>query len=255
MRFRKSYMLFNALILVLIGGMFLLNVLLYRWVQSQYLELNQMRLDPLGLSRYPTGPEPNSMNHRPRVIFFGDSRAYAWQPPDIQGYEFINRGINGQTTEQSLRRYDYHVRPLNPSVVVIQIGVNDLKNIALFPDQKQSIITNCKNNIEQIVEKSLNTQATVILTTIFPTGEIPFYRQPFWSNEVDLAIREVNMFLSTLATEKVILFDNVPILTNGKDNVLPTYSLDELHLNQSGYKVLNQKLAQILESLKEEKKK
>ena len=36
-----------------------------------------------------------------RVVLFGDSRVSEWSPlPPVDGVEFVNRGINGETTAQ-----------------------------------------------------------------------------------------------------------------------------------------------------------
>ncbi|MEK0196152.1 hypothetical protein WME70_32745, partial [Microcoleus anatoxicus PTRS1] len=40
-----------------------------------------------------------------------------------------------------------HVASLKPKIIVIQVGVNDLKAIPLFPEQKEAIIRNCETNI------------------------------------------------------------------------------------------------------------
>jgi len=64
------------------------------------------------------------------VVFFGDSRAYDWPAPSgLEGLEFVNRGIGNQTTAQVLGRFEAHIAPLHPQVVVLQVGINDLKLI------------------------------------------------------------------------------------------------------------------------------
>ena len=147
-----------------------------------------------------------------------------------------------------MQRFRAHVAPLKPDIIIIQVGVNDLKTIPLFPDKKDSIIENCKNNIQQIVEKSQQLEDKVILTTIFPVGTVPLERQPFWSDEVEVAMNEVNTYLKSLAAENVMILETAPILTHNENIVLPDYQVDELHLNQQGYAALNQALTQLLNS-------
>jgi len=86
----------------------------------------------------------------------------------------------------------------------------------------------------------------VILTTIFPAGDVPLPRRLFWSAAVPLAVEEVNTFIRSLQGPGVILFDTAILLTgdNGKANI--TYYQDTLHLNAQGYALLNQKLLTIL---------
>jgi lysophospholipase L1-like esterase len=227
--------------LLIILALIALNLLLYRQGRQYYLQLNETRLDPLGLSCYPILPTQKGFHETdlPKIVFFGDSRAAAWPSPNLRQFEFINRGIEAQTSVQAVRRFDYHVEPLEPRVVVVQIGINDLKTIPLFPDRKESIIHNCRENIGQIVAKSTEIGANVILTTIFPCGKVPIERRFFWSDDIALAINEVNAYIRSLAGEKVIVFNAFSILTDSKGSVRPDYSKDLLHLNATGYEMLN----------------
>ncbi|MGF1522456.1 MAG: SGNH/GDSL hydrolase family protein [Leptolyngbyaceae cyanobacterium] len=147
---------------------------------------------------------------------------------------------------QVAQRFDHHVRPLQPDAVIVQVGINDLKAIGLFPGRREAIIAACKAHIQQIVEDSTAIGATVILTTIFPTGAVPLERQPFWSDAIAEAVVEVNNYLFTLANEQVIVLDTFTVLANSQGQVLPKYSRDELHLNAQGYAVLNDELVRLL---------
>ncbi len=204
MKLSKRYVLLNALALIMLGGSYFFNFLLYSQIKKYYFELNQTRLDPLGLSYYPVNSKEVTSTHPFRVVFFGDSRAASWTPPNINGYEFINRGISSQTSVQTIKRFSYHVRPLKPNVVVVQVGINDLKTVALFPEHRKLIVANCQTNIKQIVEESRNLGAVVIITTIFPVGNVPLARKPFWSDEIDQTVKETNAYIATLADDKTI---------------------------------------------------
>ena len=186
------------------------NVVIFERAQRYYLLLNASHLDPLGLSAFTDTPENLQ---QPLVVFFGDSRAADWPAPDqIEGVTFINRGIGNQTTAQILGRFQAHVTPLHPQIIVLQAGINDLKTIPLFPDQKEAIIQNCKANLKEIVDLSLAMEARVIITTIFPLGKLPIERRPFWSEDVGIAINDVNAYIETLASDQAIIFetDEVP---------------------------------------------
>jgi hypothetical protein len=126
---------------------------------------------------------------------------------------------------------------------------NDLKTIPLFPHLKETIIANCKANIEWITSAALDLGATVIWTTIFPLGQIPFERRPFWSPDVAEAIVEVNTFIASLEGEKVIIFDTAAVLANERGIVREEYSQDFMHLSEVGYEALDGELVRILETL------
>jgi len=252
----KRFLLLNALVFVVLGGSILLNFLLFIRARQYYLELNQTRLDPLGLSDF---PEPHKQvidtplldDRRPlRVVFFGDSRAASWTSPIVSGYEFINRGIGSQTSVQTSLRFASHVPPLKPDVVVIQVGVNDLKTIALFPEQRQAIVSNCEANIKRMVKASKALGAVVIVTTIFPVGDVPLERKPFWSEAIAQSIQTVNATITTLADEQTIVLDAFSILADRQGVVLPQYRTDELHINEQAYEVLNKELILRLNTIK-----
>jgi lysophospholipase L1-like esterase len=244
----KSVTIWTLSIILLISV--LLNVALYRQLMRYYRLLYAAELDPLGLSYFQSQAiDPST--ELPRIVFFGDSRAEQWITPTLDGFTFINRGIGNQTTAQVANRFDAHVKPLKPQIIVVQVGINDLKTIPLFPEREQEIVSNCTVNIQKIVQDSLSINATVILTTIVPaSGKVPLARKLVWSDEIYTAINEVNVYIRGLAADNVIVFDTAGILANADGRMKPEYSYDLLHLNSDGYAVLNLKLVSILESLK-----
>jgi len=141
----RRWLLFCGLI-----GSTLLNVYLFQVAHQYYLALNGTRLDPLGLL-YPTRADistPITNTAPSRVVFFGDSRAQQWPTPSRgKQFVFINRGIGAQTSVQVAARFEQDVVPLHPQIVLIQVGINDLKTIPLFPARQEQIIQHCKENI------------------------------------------------------------------------------------------------------------
>jgi lysophospholipase L1-like esterase len=250
MTIRKLYILAIALLLAMLGGSILLNLLLFNRAKRYYFEVNETRLDPVGLSYYPVNIQEVIKTDRIRAVFFGDSRAASWTSPNISSkYEFSNRGIGSQTSVQAIERFSAHVSPLKPHIIIIQIGVNDLKTIALFPERRKSIVTNVQANIKRIVEESKKLGAIAIVTTIFPVGEVPLERKPFWSDDVSRAVQETNAYIATLADEKTIVFDAFSILADRQGLVLQQYRTDELHLNDRGYAALNKKLVSLISTI------
>src|SRR4051812_8004128 len=62
-----------------------------------------------------------------RVVFFGDSITDSWKLADsFPGKPYVNRGIGGQTTPQMLVRMYPDVIDLEPVVVVLFAGTNDI---------------------------------------------------------------------------------------------------------------------------------
>lgn len=235
-----------ATFVVLICGYLALNF----WFQNNHQQdftSEFLRLDPNELDIYPTNPNMSQRDrNKPLVVFFGDSRAYEWPAIVNIPFEFINRGINGHTTKQVLGRLSAHVGNLSSQFVVVQVGVNDLIQIATSPNQSQSVVTNCKQNIQKIVDRlAKELKITVILTTIFPVAELSPSQQSSLE-EVDRAIIEVNEFIRSLKSDQVIILDAAALLANENGKVRQIYSRDFLHLNDNGYTILNIELSKIL---------
>jgi lysophospholipase L1-like esterase len=223
-----------------------LNIQLYREAADNYRDLNGVRLDPLGLSVYAAANQQSLPAERPVAVIVGDSRAAEWTAPTMSNFTFVNRGIGAQTTAQVLGRFAPDVAPVRPDIAVIQVGVNDLKALPLFPEQRASIVQNTKDNIMKLVQLSLDAGAKrVVVTTIFPLGEIPWERRLVWSDDVAVAIDEVNSFLASLASDRVEIMNTSAIIAQ-HETVLPVYRRDFLHLNAAGYAALNQELEKLL---------
>lgn len=235
-------------LLILLGSV-TLNVVLAQAALHYYRLLNDTRLDPFGLQK--GSAPPSDRDTRPRVVVIGDSRAGGWTPPlSPESAQFINRGISGHTTAQALGRFQQHVADLEPDLVLIQVGINDLKAIPLFPDRKTEIIEQCKANIRELTSRSEQTGAKVVVTTIIPAGSrIPLARIPFWPREVDEAVETCSAGIHTLASDRVVVFDTVPIVSEANGRVQAEYQSNFLHLNAEGYAVLNQQLKPLLTAL------
>lgn len=234
-----------GLVLAILAASLVLNYVLFDRAQLYYVQLAELRLDPLGVRMYDAITPAADELH---VVFYGDSRAYSWPvPAGFDGVSFINRGIGSQTTTQILHRFDVHVQPLQPQLVIVQAGINDLKSIPLLPEKRAEIVSATQANLRQIVERSREVGAAVILTTIFPAGDVTLARQFFWSDDVGVAVNEVNAYIKTLAADDVIIFDAFDLLADEQGKVRPGYAADTLHLNWAGYDRLNTELTKLLQ--------
>ena len=212
-----------------------------------------IRLDPAGLDIYADARShapASGADGLPVLEFFGDSRAYMWsEPPPIPGYQIINRGIGRQTTAQLLLRFDADVTATHPAVVVFEGGVNDLKTIAEFPERRAAIVSECEANLATIVGRIRQGGARVVLVTVFDIGDVPLWRRPFWSPEVEAAVREVNAYLPQLAGDKVVLFDANSAIEDSPGTIRHEFQVDHLHLTPAAYAALNERLVPLVAGL------
>lgn len=229
-----------------------LNFALFAGVQKYYWEVNATRLDPLGLTAYPQKLSVSETSDDIRVVIFGDSRAAGWDLPATEGYDFINRGIASQTSAQVLQRFAAHVVPLDPDIIVVQVGINDLKTIGLFPAQTEDIVSAYQANIVSLVALAQEeTEATVVVGTILPAGDVTLARRLVWSDAIDQAVVEMNDYLKTVSNgQDVLIFDGFALIAEATtESGRSDYYKDELHFTQLGYDLLNEPLMALLRSL------
>lgn len=244
-------LLLGLLLLGALAASVALNLFLFQRSRQYYVQLNGTRLDPIGVVYQDetwSQPLPRSQNTL-TAVFYGDSRAVDWPAPDIPGLRVVNRALRGQTTEQALQRYGRHVAPLQPDIVLIQVGINDLKTMPLFPHIKSDIVSRCKANIDALVAAATAHRALVIVTPIFPVGDPPLERRIFWSEEIATAVSDVNAHLASLAAENVLVLDVEPLLADPDGMLRADLRFDELHLNAAGYDALNAALVALLSPL------
>ncbi len=88
--------------------------------------------------------------------------------------------------------------------------------------------------------------ATVILTTVFPVGDVPLERRLVWSPKISEAVTAVNRQIQSKASQNVLILDSFTLLVDDRGLLNPQLATDELHLNEAGYAVLNEALVQLL---------
>jgi len=227
------------------GNVFLVRAWIRETLQDQIVRLDPAQLDMHAAER--AEPPPPG---RPVLVLFGDSRAAMWPTPaGLPEYTVLNRGIGYQTTAQIALRIDADVATAHPTVVVLEAGVNDLKTLGAIPERRAEIVANCEANLRLIVERCRALGATVIVLSVFDLGHVPIWRQPFWSDDIGTAVREVNAFLPTLAGDRIVFFDAAAVLDDDHGAIKPAYQLDHLHLVPAGYDALDARLLPLVRAL------
>jgi lysophospholipase L1-like esterase len=246
--FRRGILL---LLVLALGASVAANFVLYRQAMQSYVELQQLRLDPDDAKRFEASNRqlPSPAAGQKRVVLFGDSRIAMWRPlPNVAGCQIINRGVGSETTDQLLRRVERDVIGLHPDAVVIEMGINDLKNIGLFPASEQEIVNSCNRNTDLMLDGLRRNGTSVIVLTIFPVGPVPLTRRSIWSDKTLDAVGEYNRRMKGLALPGVIVVDCDPALSIG-GRMNPKYALDTLHMTDAGYAALNSQLEPILKQV------
>jgi lysophospholipase L1-like esterase len=238
---------------VILTASLVTNYLQFRWAVEAYREMGELSLDPTGARRYGRAnkglPEPAAGEKR--VVFYGDSRVGQWTKlPPAPSCQQVNRGVGGETTAQLLQRLDCDVLNLSPQVVVLQMGINDLKMFGVLPGREEEIIKACMANADLIVKRLRDHGVQVVVLTVFPVGTVPFSRRPIWSERTRDAVATMNRHLRQLSDAGVVVVDCDPVfLENGR--MKGQYSQGMFHVNEAGYGALNDLLAPVLRRLAE----
>ena len=171
----------------------------------------------------------------PRVVFYGDSITDFWGRGQdtgtfFPGKGYINRGISGQTTPQMLVRFEQDVVHLQPAVVVILAGTNDIAGNT-GPSTPQMI----EDNYTAMTKIAQGSGIKVVLASITPA-----YRYA-WKPSIQPVeeIRELNGWIrSFCATGACTYLDYYSAMSDAKGAMLPGYSKDGVHPTAKGYAVM-----------------
>src|SRR5690242_7770006 len=109
-----------------------------------------------------------------RVVFIGNSITEGWAryfPTMFAGKPYINRGIGGQTTPQMLIRFRQDVIDLQPKVVVILAGINDIAG-----NTGPSTLEMIEDNIASMTELAQSNGIRVVLSSVLPASDFSWRR-------------------------------------------------------------------------------
>jgi len=168
-----------------------------------------------------------------RVVFMGNSITEGWtsmRPDYFSNPNYINRGISGQTTPQMLVRFRADVVNLNPKVVVILAGTNDIAG-----NTGKSTIEMIANNIKSMTEIAQANGIQVILSSVHPVFDYP------WKKGLEPAdkIIKLNAIIKSFALDKgAIYLDYFSAMVDDKKGLKSNLTYDGVHPNEAGYIVM-----------------
>jgi lysophospholipase L1-like esterase len=169
-----------------------------------------------------------------RVVFFGDSITDMWKLEEyFPGKPYINRGIGGQTTPQMLVRFRQDVIDLQPKVVVILAGTNDIAGNT-GPMRLKDIEANYSSMAELARVHGIH----VVFSSILPVHNYTPKSQDFFAQRSPEKILELNRWLKTYCAENGhIYLDYFSVIVDDKGLLKRDLADDGLHPNAAGYKL------------------
>jgi lysophospholipase L1-like esterase len=161
-----------------------------------------------------------------------ESQYCYWMMKAHPEWTVLNRGVNGQRSDQILSRFERDVVAENPKVVIVLAGVNDIF-------QRRST-DSVKRNLEGVYAQAERNGIVPLVATVLPynvAGE----------GECN-SIREVNSWAESASRAQGRLFcdTNLAVRNRAHPNLLES-SPDGLHPDVEGYKRMGAALSATLE--------
>jgi alpha-L-fucosidase len=169
-----------------------------------------------------------------RVVFIGNSITDNWTRDHGSFFEanptYVNRGISGQTSAQMLLRFKPDVIELQPKVVVISAGTNDIAG-----NRGYITINRIAANIFSMAELAKANKIKVVLASVLPATSYS------WSPSIEPAdkIIELNTLLKAYAKEnKIVYLDYYTPMVNEDKGLIKKLGRDTVHPNAAGYDIM-----------------
>ncbi|MEO8003697.1 MAG: GDSL-type esterase/lipase family protein [Betaproteobacteria bacterium] len=224
------------------------NVAGYCLLRTYYARAEAVALFPSNSSYYRKQNALLPAKSGRRIVLFGDSRVARWGSfPRVEGFEVVNRGMDGETTAQMRTRFQEDVLALDPDFVVLEMGINDLVGIAVLPQRREEIVFQCAENMRHFVDELSSRKIRAILLTVIPPAPPPFWRLPVWSRDIAVEAGRLNRYWIDLsATPMLRVIDTESALMDSTGRWRENVNADTLHLTLQGYQYLNAAILQVL---------
>ncbi len=213
-------------------------------VKTQAARLENRLRDWPALARYReanTTVAPPTKDEQ-RVVFMGDSITDFWDEPKYGGFfpgkPYVNRGISGQTTPQMLIRFRPDVLALQPRVVVILAGTNDISG-----NTGPTTLAAIEDNLASMAELARAHKISVVLASVLPVSDYDKTKdgQPIirTGQRPPEQIKALNEWLKKYAADNGATYlDYYSAVVDDKGYLQAELSEDGLHPNAKGYALM-----------------
>ena len=165
-----------------------------------------------------------------RIVFLGDSITEFWMdelPSFFEGRSFINRGISGQTTPQLLGRFEQDVISLNPNLLHLLAGTNDIAG-----NTGEMTIDLTLQNIKSMIISAKENQIQVFIGSVLPASSFgwkPLIQPAFIIKELNQKLKELCL------SQDCVYIDYHQAMQNADGGMNSTFADDGVHPNKEGY--------------------
>jgi lysophospholipase L1-like esterase len=170
-----------------------------------------------------------------RVVFFGDSITEGWRLADsFANKPYINRGVGGQTTPQMLVRFRQDVIDLQPKVVLILAGTNDLAGTT-GPMRNEDT----EANLASMADLARAHGIRVVLSSILPVHNYSHDGEDYFAQRPPARILAINAWIEDYCSKnKIVYLDYFSAMVDDKGLLKKELAEDGLHPNAAGHKIM-----------------
>ena len=165
-----------------------------------------------------------------RVVFMGNSITQGWKeahPDFFIKNLYLDRGISGQTTPQMLIRFRQDVIALQPKVVVILAGTNDIAG-----NTGPSTLEMIMDNLSSMAEVANANKIKVILCSVLPAYDYPWKK----GMEPNIKIPKLNEMIKSYCEKKGFYYlDFFSGMNDGNNGMIAELTTDGVHCTAKGY--------------------
>ena len=189
-----------------------------------------------------------SFRIHPSVVFVGDSITHEWsqsyngQQATFAENNWLNVGVLGLTSSQILGQFEEYVPSLQPPVVHIIAGTNDV-----YPGWQ---LSDTSTNIESMVRIAKEHHVAVVLGTIPPWGPEALAEQADPSPQRFQRIAQLNQWIIQFASQQgigVVDYHSLLAAANG-ENYGQGLTFDGIHPSPAGYALMTPPAEQALQA-------
>jgi lysophospholipase L1-like esterase len=187
------------------------------------------------LARYRDANLGRAAKGEKRVVFFGDSITELWSLNDsFPGKSYVNRGIGGQTTSQMLVRFRQDVINLQPKVVIILAGANDIAG-----NTGQIANEDIEANFSSFAELARVHDIRVIFCSILPVHNYTPRAEEFFASRPPDRILLLNRWLREYCVSGGLQYvDYFSAMVDDKGLLRRDLAEDGLHPNRAGHAIM-----------------
>lgn len=165
------------------------------------------------------------------VLFVGDSITAGWHWPiwekNFKPLKAANFGIGGDNTGNVLWRLQHGaVGTIQPKLIVVLIGVNNIGGLQESPEQAAAGVTKVVQQLQLAWPNS-----KILLNAVFPFDQAA-------NSDNRSKVKKLNKIISKLGDNNTIFFkDYGPLLLQKDGSISPDIMADFLHPTAKGYQV------------------